>query len=183
MWSFAARLGVSRAEWLYSVNPAAVGLASFFVFGLLVVATVQRWSLPPLYLYGAGLVVVALGLVVIAGSSSVVLYALGAAVTGIGQAAAYGVPVAYAAIAVRGRMATLVVGGYLAVLVVVSGASNAIGSFEGLRTPVLVTSALLDLGIGAALLVFARSLHREFFDRSGGGPRNLPARWESTGAP
>jgi MFS family permease len=158
-------LRTARLEWLFAITTLAAFVASICLFGLLLVATLQRWSLPPLYLYGAGLVVFGLGLgVIAAGSSSVAIYALGASVSGIGEAAAYGVPIAYAAIAVRGRTATLVVAGWSAVLVMVSTASSAFTYVDEVRTPLLLTCALLDLGIGAAMVVFARRLHQGFFD-------------------
>ncbi len=156
--------------WISMVGPGATLAASAIVFALLLVASIKRWSMPPLHVYGAGLVVVALGLVPIAlaGSSSAGLYAVGAAISGLGEAGATGIPLAYAAIAVRGRAATLVVAGWMTVTLVLSVASASLAGIEGLRTPLLVGSAVLCLGAGAAILAFARQLHHGLSGRAVG---------------
>jgi hypothetical protein len=152
--------------WLYSVNPVVVTIVSMMVFTVLLIAVLQRWTLPPLLIQGAGLVIFSLGLIPIAfaGTSSVALYALGEAITGVGEPPVFAVPVAYAAIAVRGRAAALVVAGWLSIVLVMSMLGGTLNSMEVLRTPLLGLCALLGLGGGAALIAFARTMHRTFFD-------------------
>jgi hypothetical protein len=165
-WVPPALLSGDGMSWLSRVNPVAALVASVFVFGLLLAATLRRRSLSLLSFYGAGLAVVGvgLGIVAVAGSSSAALYALGSAVTGSGEAAAYAIPLAYAALAVRGRTAMLVVAGFLAVLMLANTIISPLSHLEGVRTPTLVTCAILALGIAAVILVFARRLHRGLFD-------------------
>ena len=155
----------SERTWLFMVGPISFGVASLALLAVLVVAATQRSTRPPLALYGAGLVTFALGLAVIAaaGSSSAALWACGAAVAGIGGAAAGAVPLAYAAIAVRGRAATLVVAGWKSVASVVGAVASSLAALEMLRGPLLWVCALLALAGGVALARYARVVHARFF--------------------
>jgi hypothetical protein len=167
---------LASARWLSAVSPVAQALSTVLVFPVLLVAAVRRVSAPPLYLCGAGLVVFAAGLAIIAlsgGESAVGYYLLGAVVTGLGEAAAGAVPTAYAAVAVRGRAATLVLAGWLAVLALVRTASHALTGSTPVRIVLLVGSALLTLAAGGALLAFSPRLHCAFFDPVAPGGTDL----------
>jgi hypothetical protein len=159
---------------LFAVNPAAMALASIFVLVFLVVAANKMWSLPPLYLYGAGLVVFGFGLVLIAGGKSVAPYVLGAVLTGIGESAVYAIPIAYAASVVRGRAANLVVAGWSSVLLLVTNISSAVAYVELLRLSLLTLSASLTMLAGTAILATARRFHRTFFHPAA-SPQSSPA--------
>jgi hypothetical protein len=155
-------LGVS-ATWLYSVRSTAAGAASLLAFSLLLAAALKRWTVPPVLLYGAGLLVFALGLVPIAaGGGSAAIFALGVIVTAAGGVCVDAVAVAYAAIAVRGRAAALVVAAWYLVFRMVATVSPPLAMMDGLRTPLCWISALLCAAAGAALLARGRALHRLF---------------------
>jgi dipeptide/tripeptide permease len=152
--------------WLFSVNPAVVVLGSVVVAGLLLAAALQRSTLPPLLLYGVGLALfaVGLGITALTGVGGAFVFALGEAVRGLGEAAMFGVPLAYAAIAVRGRAATLVVAGWFTVSALVSLVANLLGGFESLHLPLLALCAFAGLAMGAALLALGKKIHLTFFD-------------------
>jgi hypothetical protein len=155
----------SRRTWVYYLNPYALIVASFVVSGLLATAAVGRWSRPPLHLYGVGLVVLALGLfsIACAEDSSGGLHAVGSVFTGFGEAAAFAVPIAYVAMAVRGRAAALVVACWQAAITLVTTGGSVLAASDALRTPGLIACGILTLGAGAALLVFGRRVHDGFF--------------------
>lgn len=141
-------------------------VVSLAVFALLRAAVLRALPRPPIQLHGVGLLVFAAGLllIVLAGTSSGTLLTFGAVLTGAGGAVAAGVPLAYAAIAVRGRVATLVVAGWSIVGSLAGTAGAALGAEKALRGPVLWLSALLCFSGGAALLGLGRALHRRCFD-------------------
>jgi len=137
--------------------------ASVVVCAILAGAPLGRGTKPPLLFCGAGLLVFASGLgLLAAGSSSVVLFAVGSAVAGAGGAAVSSVPIAYAAIAIRGRAATLFVAGWSVVGALVSPLSTGLGNLDGVRTPLLAVTAALCLSAGVGLLRYGRQLHRYF---------------------
>lgn len=159
-----------NGAWIFTVNPVATGFTALLVFAVLLVAALQRSTRPPLQLYGLGLVIFGLGLVfagvvgVGVGGDAVGVFAVGEAVRGVGEAAMYGVPVAYAAIAVRGPNATLVVAGWLAASSVLGLITNALGAVDLLRALLLWLCVLAALGGGVALLAFGKKMHGAFFD-------------------
>ncbi|MDB4995459.1 MAG: hypothetical protein JWM74_2891, partial [Myxococcaceae bacterium] len=108
--------GLSRAtmDILTLVNPLVVIVATVLAFALLLVATLQRWSTPPLLLYGAGVLVFAIGLVPLAlAESSIALVLLGTAITAVGEALVAPIAISYAALAAKGRPATLVIAAWI----------------------------------------------------------------------
>jgi hypothetical protein len=160
-------LGVSAGslQWLHAAATAGTGLASLGLFVALVVESLRRSSRPPLVIPGAGLVILAFGVLTIplAGSSSAVGFAAGAFVAGTGQAAAI-VLLAYAALAVRGRAATSVVAGWIAAGSVLGAVGGTVAAWDAARVPLSSLCSVLALAGGTALLVRGRALHRAYFD-------------------
>jgi dipeptide/tripeptide permease len=141
-----------------------VVIASVFAFALLLVATLQRWSTPPLVLYGAGVLVFAIGLVPLAlGGYSLALLLLGTGLTAVGEAIVAPVGLAYAALASSGRPRTLVLAGWMLLANVGAQIGNLMNAERGLR-PLLLVLAVLLLVAGAVTLALARTVHRTLFD-------------------
>jgi hypothetical protein len=154
------------AESWVSLGTALAGFVVLgFVSGLLVTAAVKRWSRPPLHLYGVGLVVLALGLYAIAcdEDSSVALYVAGSAFTGFGKTVGFAVPIAYVAMAVRGRAAALVVAGWEFAFTLMGTGAGVVAGLDPPRTLTLVVCGMLTLGAGAAFVTYAREAHDRFF--------------------
>jgi hypothetical protein len=158
-----ASASTASTAWLYALPAAVVVLGSGLTLGVLVVMSIQRSSWPPLLLQGGAMVVFALGLVPLAmTSTSMATFGAGTLLTGLATTAATCVPLAYAALALRGRAATLVVAGWLAIEAVVGQGGTILNFIEPARVPLLVAGALLCLGGGVVLLRFGRTLHRDF---------------------
>ena len=155
-------LGMGDVETLMTLGEVAVVGGSVVVFVILLVAALKRSTQPPLRLAGAGLVLFAAGAgLLAAGSSWAVLFAVGSVVAAAGGAAVSSVPIAYAAVGVRGRAATLVVAAWSCAGYLVSTLSSALGAVVGVR-PLLIVTAVLGLGAGGGLLRYAKALHRQF---------------------
>jgi hypothetical protein len=159
------QLSSAQSAWALSVNSVSAIFASLLVFALLLVATLQRSTVPPLLVYGVALLVFGVGLVpaIVAGNGGLAPFVIGEAVRGLAEAALFGVPVAYAAIAMRGRIASLVVAGWLGLGVIVTMMSNVLAPFELARTIALVLSALLAVASGIVLITQGKKLHFTFF--------------------
>ena len=156
----------SYMVWMYAVTAVMSTVASIAVFLVLLVAVVRRSTTPPLLLLGAGLVVAAIGAMAF-GASSIGgpwLWTAGSALLAVGGAAAWSIPVAYAALAVRGRAASIVIAGWLVISHVMGNVGGMLVAFPGLQSPIAGLAGLLGLGCGAVLLARGRRLHFRFFD-------------------
>ncbi len=151
--------------WILALNPAARFVTAIVAFVLLCFAVRERWTTPPLFLYGIGAVVLALGLVpgAAADDSSVGLYAVSTVVMGAGSTFVDAVPMAYAALARRGRAATLVVAGWLVATGSCGRLLGALAALDVMRAPLLALFGLVVLVAGVAFVVLGRRLHYKYF--------------------
>jgi POT family proton-dependent oligopeptide transporter len=158
-----AGLSSATIELISLVNPLVVVVATVFAFALLLVATLQRWSTPPLLLYGVGVLVFAVGLVPLALGSSVALLLLGITITAVGEALVAPIAMAYAALAAKGRPAALVVSVWILLSNAGSQISRVMSAERGFR-PLLIVLAVILVVAGGATLAVARMVHRTLFD-------------------
>jgi hypothetical protein len=158
--------GITSAQMdlFMSLNPVVVVIASVLAFALFLVATLQRWSTPPLLLYGAGVLVFAVGLLPLAlAGYSIGPVLLGTALTAVGEAVVAPVALAYAALASSGRSRALVIAGWILFANVGGQMASIMNAERGLR-PVLIVLAVFLVVAGALALAFARTVHRTLFD-------------------
>jgi hypothetical protein len=150
--------------WLYSLNPSVITIASIALFVVFLVATMGRWTMTPLLLLAIGVSVAGLGFLITAASSvaeSVAVYAVGAVITGGGEAT-FPIATAYAALAVRGRGAAIVVAVWFAATTVIANGANSFVGFGGARTGLLALAGLAAIAAGVAFAIKARKLQSLF---------------------
>jgi hypothetical protein len=155
-WGYGA-----SARWLFVVNPAVVTAGTGVLCGLFCVLTMTRSSLSPLFVAGVGLGVLGVGLVPSALANGAIVAAVGAFLVGVGESLVGPTLYAHAALATRPRHAALATAAMMFVGTAPAQVLHAVAT-TGARAPVLLLLALLTLGGGVALAIFARGLQRLF---------------------
>jgi MFS family permease len=150
-----------ETTWLSIATTATSFLAAVVVFAVLGVAFRRRASWPPLLAFGAALAVTGIGVAARSMSPSFAALAVGELLVSTASTATWSVPVAYAAVAIRGRAATLVVAGWYALTFAVT--TLATPKAHGIDGTLAIVGAL-SIGAGLALLKYGRALHARFFD-------------------
>jgi hypothetical protein len=153
---------IGRSTWLFSINPAVVTIASLVLFVVFLIAAVSRWALAPATLYGAGVAVSGGGFLILAlGGGSVAIYVVGAVIAALGEVV---IPLgtAYAALAIRGRGAAIVIAVWMASASIMSLMSSPLAQVS--RTGTLILTSLLCLGAGVMLALKGRQIHTTYFD-------------------
>ncbi|MBX3258344.1 MAG: hypothetical protein KF782_01410 [Labilithrix sp.] len=138
-------------------------LAALCLGAILVVAARAGWSFPPVALFGAGLAMAGLGLLVksLGGGHSLVLFGAGELAASLGEAT-ISIGAAYAALTSRGRGAVFVVAAWMAVAYVASTAGGALhGALAAspLHGALVAVIGLGCLSAGGVLVALRRHVH------------------------
>jgi hypothetical protein len=155
----------SEHTWIHGVGPLAAFVMSTGVFALLLLWASRRWPLPPIVIVGTGLFVHGVG-VLLAGLIRGVIGAqlIGDVLMGLGSGATATVPIAYAALAWRGRPAPLVLAGWLAAQRLLVVGANLVAGLGLLHETLVGTAGVLALGAGVVIVLVGRHAHAVCFD-------------------
>lgn len=156
------------ARWIYSINVVVVLLLALPSFVLYLVLANQRSALPLTRLLGPGLIVYGAGMIIstfaYATRASTLIAALGLVVTAAGEGIAGPIALAYAALAWRGRAATLVVGGWLSLTYLPSLMLRAAAMGGNSEQSAIVHGSLgvlAAIGVGVYVSTSARRIHAQ----------------------
>jgi hypothetical protein len=157
------KLGL-RADLVFAINPATIVVCSFFACAVWVAASVDRWSLSPLTIAGAGVAIVGLGVVLTGVGSSLPSLGFAAFLGGVGEILSTPALYAFIALALPRKYATLAIAISGLGVLITSAIVRPIMAIEPARTPFAIVIALASLGAGIGLAVFAKKIHRAYFD-------------------
>lgn len=172
LWQVAARAGATTTglgaapmdviRRLHTLGTIATTLAALCLGGLLVVAVLARWTLRPVAIFGGGLAVTGLAVLVKSASeTSLAAFAVGELTASVADAS-LSIGVAYAALGVPGRRSAFVIAGWLALAYLASSVGGAVANAldaYSFRAALGVGAGLGCIAAGGATVVLRRRLH------------------------
>lgn len=154
--------------WLVAVQPFTYIVTAVIALAGLREEIRKRSNFAPLFLYGAGSLVIALGMVIelLNAGGSNALTAFQVALIGIGLVASDAVPMAYAALALHRRWAVLAVVAWIIIERGIEYLLGLLGMAEGMRLPLVMLSAPLGICAGVLLVKRSARVYGELFPAS-----------------